>query len=323
MPTCYIGVETYGKPSATQGSIANSNAIHPVCALQTDAPQINRYLKMISRIDQSCQQLMIPGYLNFLAPTIVENLIRLGKDHDGGYVITASSAKKTEYLISMGIAEDWSFEANFITFNPRLKIHGYDHTISKKVFFKNIVYEIIMLIARKSSLKIIRNKLHVYFSYLAFFSENAIHFPERINHRQEADYDVTIDKVFSRVDSDKVFVKIDIEGSEYLIIDDLLQFRSKIIGMALEFHNIGPLRLLFNESIKKLTEHYEIIHLHANNIGEICTDGFPETMEITLIRKEFCCGTVKRNILPVQGIDAPNDPSKPDYKLIFNLQDPD
>ena len=40
-------------------------------------------------------------------------LIRLGRSNDGGYLIGKNSINNSEYLISMGLDLDWSFEEDF------------------------------------------------------------------------------------------------------------------------------------------------------------------------------------------------------------------
>ncbi len=40
------------------------------------------------------------------------DLVRVGKDNDGGYLICKKSLKETEYLLSFGISDDFSFEEN-------------------------------------------------------------------------------------------------------------------------------------------------------------------------------------------------------------------
>ena len=41
-------------------------------------------------------------------------LIRLGKDNDGGYIVNKHDVDKTDLLISFGIGNDWSFEKVFL-----------------------------------------------------------------------------------------------------------------------------------------------------------------------------------------------------------------
>ena len=43
------------------------------------------------------------------------DLIRLGRNNDGGYLVEKNSIKNSKTLISFGIGNDWSFEAHFKT----------------------------------------------------------------------------------------------------------------------------------------------------------------------------------------------------------------
>lgn len=259
----------------------------------------------------------IPTELNFLAPIILDDLIRIGGANDGGYIVPKSVLEKTEFLLSLGVGENWSFDKDFLSINQNLKIHAYDHTVSQKKFIKNIAHSVISLLFVKSTLTEVFDKVKLFLSYKNFFSKSAKHFQERINHRKETNYDATVQMVFDRIDSNNIFVKMDIEGSEYLVIDDLLKHTPNIIGLAIEFHNTEPLRLIFADAIKKIQCHYEIIHLHANNYGHVGMDGLPETLELTFVKKEFCTGKERRSALPID-LDEPNNPSKEDYRIIFN-----
>src|ERR1700677_4119837 len=87
---------------------------------------------------QSFDHLVIPSSLSFIAPTRVDSLIRVGKAHDGGYVIPESSIKETECLVSFGIEEDWSFDEHFVRLNPGVTIHAYDHTVSRQALLRSV-----------------------------------------------------------------------------------------------------------------------------------------------------------------------------------------
>lgn len=263
--------------------------------------------------------LRIPSQLNFLAPTIFDDLIRLGGKNDGGYIVPKLILKETEFLISMGINDNWSFDAHFLSLNPNLKIHAYDHTISKNTFIKKIVFSVIKLFLGKSNFKEVLHRIKLFQSYKTFFTGNVKHFRERIHNRKDNNQDATIQTIFNRIDSEKVFVKMDIEGSEYRVIDDLLEHSSKIVGMVIEFHDTDPLRSIFNNAVRKLQDYYEIVHLHANNYGPVAFDGVPEALEITFVKKVFCRHTDKRSKLPIKDLDEPNDPTKADYTLTFSF----
>ena len=59
------------------------------------------------------------------------------------------------------------------------------------------------------------------------------------------------------------FLKIDIEGSEYRILEDLIKLQNEISGLVIELHDID----LFQDKIKYFISKFklELIHIHANN----------------------------------------------------------
>ena len=65
------------------------------------------------------------------------DLIRLGKNNDGGYLIERDSIKGVKSLISMGISIDWSFEKDFKDINE-VPINAYDHKINSYFWFRFI-----------------------------------------------------------------------------------------------------------------------------------------------------------------------------------------
>ena len=81
-----------------------------------------------------------------LQPFYCPDLIRLGKDNDGGYLVNKLDVEKTKGLLSFGIGNDISFEEDFTKLN-KCPIDAYDGTIentnkffsgNKKFYNKNI-----------------------------------------------------------------------------------------------------------------------------------------------------------------------------------------
>lgn len=62
-------------------------------------------------------------------PYHCKDIIRLGKDNDGGYLINEKDIHKTQNLMTFGIGEDVSFEKMFIDQNEYCDLYGYDSTI--------------------------------------------------------------------------------------------------------------------------------------------------------------------------------------------------
>ena len=47
----------------------------------------------------------------------VNDLIRLGRNEDGGYIVSESIIKSSNYLLAFGMGADWSFEEDFLKLN--------------------------------------------------------------------------------------------------------------------------------------------------------------------------------------------------------------
>lgn len=255
--------------------------------------------------------------MSFIAPTVIDDLTRIGKLHDGGYVIPKSVVEEAEFLLSFGINEDWSFEQHFRKLHRNLPIHAYDHTISEKRFRHLLLVLTRNFCLGRGSAREMEFAIRLYWSYVTFFRGKVWHYQERIAGRAELAGDVTLGKVFERTKARRIFLKIDIEGSEYEIIDDIVRHADRIIGLVVEFHNTALLRSEFSEAVKKLQSRFEIVHVHGNNYRGAAADNVPEVLEITFLEKSMCIGKGKRASLPLPGLDSPNNPNAPEFSLTF------
>ena len=52
-------------------------------------------------------------------------LLRFGKNNDGGYLIEQESLKKANSLLSFGMGYDWSFEKDFFNYKKKILIFMY------------------------------------------------------------------------------------------------------------------------------------------------------------------------------------------------------
>jgi len=261
----------------------------------------------------------VPKELNFLLPVMGEELLRVGNNRDGGYIIPKRITNVVSYLISCGINDDWTFEEELKTLNPEIIIHAYDHTVSSKIFRKNFLKQIRKFLKGKCQFKTIVEKYHVLKNYNNFFLESAKHYKERVFLPRLEKDDADFEKIFSRLEpAEEVLLKIDIEGGEYRIIDDIVRYQSRVNCIIIEFHDIGVFRATFIESVEKLKCFFDVVHFHVNNAGRLCMDGFPDALEITFSKKGFFPIKGYRKLLPIDGLDYPNIPSRTDYKISFN-----
>jgi len=97
-------------------------------------------------------------------------LIRLGKSNDGGYLIGKNSIKNSEYLISMGLDLDWSFEGDFKKRNNKLNVLCFDDKLDKKFIFKNIVIQFLFILFNQN-FKFLISLIKNYFNFSIFLKK--------------------------------------------------------------------------------------------------------------------------------------------------------
>src|SRR3989442_482738 len=81
---------------------------------------------------QGCIQTSLDGF----KPKFLSDLIRVGARCDGGYVLNERAVLHSQYLMSFGVNDDWSFELDFLNRKPDVKVFCFDHSVSKSVFLK-------------------------------------------------------------------------------------------------------------------------------------------------------------------------------------------
>jgi hypothetical protein len=264
---------------------------------------------------------VLPKALQALRPVVIDDLVRLGAPHDGGYVLPRSGVLVADALLSFGVGTEWSFEDDATQLNPNLCVHAYDHTITEKAVLDMLVST--WETQAESGLPGILARLKQCQSYNEFFRGANNHFRERIVHHAKHPAEATVHNAMLRLGRRPyVILKMDIEGDEYEVIDDILEYRNRIVVIVAEFHHTHSQRETFLRSVARIRERYAVVHLHGNNWAGQAPDGLPHLLEITFLRKDLCTGSSRRSRLPVSGLDFPNVPDRPDVELVFEEIDP-
>jgi hypothetical protein len=214
---------------------------------------------------------------------------RLGVSYDGGYIIGILNGTY-DFYISAGVSNEESFSRDFIDLYNlnRNNCAAFDGTIT------NYPYQ--------------------YTKRIFFYKRNIS------KHEDANNSNLTY---FTSYCND-IFLKMDIEGSEYewilsLTTDQIKKFKQIVI----EFHGINDDSWGINltdkiECLRKLTETHYPIHIHGNNHGPL-TENIPDTIEVTYVRKDLFENEPNLNVnpLPFHGLDFPNNELKEDYDLNF------
>ena len=264
--------------------------------------------------------MIIKSKYNFLKPYKVKKLIRLGRNFDGGYLICSDALKYCENLITLGVGDDISFEKDFDKKVKPKKIFLYDYTVNHQLFLMIILKYFRRLITFRTRMNNFMYSIINYLNYIKFANQqNVSLFKLRVVKKVTKNFDTTMNRVFKKIDSNKNLLKIDIEGGEYEIIDEIIRYNSKINILIIEFHLINKKSKLFIESVKKLKKKFDIIHLHANNY--IPLDNYKDIFdvcEITLTNKSINKYKDRYRLnFPINNIDYECFPSRKKISFSF------
>jgi len=252
-----------------------------------------------------------PATLEYLRVVEVPDLIRLGSKYDGGYVVPRSCVIESDMLLSFGISSDWNFEKDFHGLNRAAPIHAYDHTVSQKIFGRRAFVALLRALAKRTSFADFFGE----WKTLSDWKKTAgimNHHQRRVSNRAGHPIDITIDEIFEEAkDKKKVFIKMDIEGSEYRTLPKVLRYSDQIAFMVVEFHDSEALRLTFEAIISQIRQEFEIVHIHGNNFGEPAVDGLPDSLEISFLHKSLIPrSSAHRRSIYLENLDAPCNPDK-------------
>ena len=259
--------------------------------------------------------------LNYLAPIQLKSLIRVGNKRDGGYVLEKHSLKKINFLLSFGLANNFTFEKNFLKLNSESEILIYDHTVNKKKFFLDFIKSIKRMIYFKSNITNIKKKYSELIDYINLIKNPKInHYQIKVSNKNTK-LQNNLDKIFYKIKSKKILLSIDIEGDEYKILKSINKYHQSIHLLVVEFHQLNKNRVNFEKIIKLLKKKFDIIHIHGNNYTSVCDDGLPVTLEITFRNKVLYPVKIIRYVkkFPIKNLDYPNLENKNDIKFIFNI----
>ena len=230
--------------------------------------------------------------LNFFKVYHVENKVRLGNKHDGGYVIADNIGNYDCYL-SAGIGGDESFSNEFLKKNNVINSGAFQYDIEKLP--------------------------HNFPKKLKFYKRNI----SDISDDKNANLKFFINNY------DNIFLKMDIEGDEFLwfnslTFDDLSKFKQFVI----EFHDINVDSVKYSlktklEVFEKISQSHYLIHAHGNNYPipptfNIEGKNIPKVIELTYVRKNIIQNPILNSQnLPHANLDYPCNNHLLDIPLNF------
>jgi hypothetical protein len=222
------------------------------------------------------------------------SLRRIGRDHDGGYVVPELAMQHANAVMGYGISDDISFEESAATIYHKPSF-GFDGTCPPVR---------------------IQNKL------CQFIPQNIIGdqlLKNYIGSIHSASFDQQIMNL--GLTDQKLFVKMDIEGNEYTTMPDILRHASCITGIVLEIHFwedshvVSALQLM-----KAIDQNFVLIHVHGNNaslryfVTKHALGNIPRVLELSYINRKLVHSyALSSDQSHPTCLDMPNAPGIPDY----------
>jgi hypothetical protein len=263
-----------------------------------------------------------PKLMELIRPLQLDDMIRLGRLNDGGYVISARCLNVTRHLISGGYGNDWSFEKSFLQKSNLKSVIILDYSINYRILAFSIIREIRngikqlkfpkrLIFCFKDLIKFILLRLNPKVSYLC---EKLIGFDDVSDSRG-----MSLERLFSGINSPNgIFLKIDIEGSEYEVLDKLDLFSESLVGAVIEFHEVDSNNMHFMKLIQKLKQFFYIVNVHFNNYSMTNAQGFPTAIEISFIHKRFVSENLRNASIIPSRLDQPNNPKVVDFSYAYS-----
>jgi hypothetical protein len=257
-----------------------------------------------------------------LQPVECGELVRLGADRDGGYVVPRAAIGAADVLLSFGLSANWEFEKAFLAARRaqgrELLIHAYDHTVDARSLR---VYRL------KSLAHFLRTGRRDFWDaarraggYRAFFDgRRATHFKERVA-RDSGPGRVSLDAIMERIPAGmRAFLSMDIEGDEYRVGDALPKHAARFGGIGVEFHDLDLQWDRFIAIHEALAASFVVAHVHINNVQGLGPGGRPILLEVTYLARSLAPGAAIASTrqYPLSGLDHANAADLPDFRLEF------
>lgn len=164
-------------------------------------------------------------------------LVRIGRDYDGGYVVPEYALSVSDALFGYGISTDASFEEHF---SKIYKKPSYGFDCGSKYVSK-----------------------HPLFTFISeCLGDDSTLYRSQNSSKKFSSYSTQLDNLGLK--NKNVFIKMDIESGEYMVLHDILKYHSNdITGIALELHLTNFTKAL--DLLAALSKQFCLVHLHCNN----------------------------------------------------------
>jgi hypothetical protein len=261
-------------------------------------------------------------------PVVTGPLVRLGARRDGGYVVDARSVQKATILMSAGIGYEWSFEEAFLSRGgPPVSLVACDASVSPRRFLlralRRLAAAALSPTRARERLTSARWNIERARAFRRFFQGPGRTFHRKFLGPRASGRALAIGDLLDRLPTGPghhVFVKLDVEGDEYDIVPEMVSRAPLLAGLVIEWHALDHRWGVFTRCLDALRERFDVVHVHGNNYRPLIPGtSVPAVLEMSFAHKALAGGPPlpSRATYPIEGLDWPCNPARPDYPLTF------
>ncbi len=222
-------------------------------------------------------------------------------------------------LLSFGLSDEWGFEREFWERTGAPTI-CYDPTVNARFWFKRsitCIYRGILALDPKAMAKALK-----FIEYMRFFYSSGDQAPKHIRKYIGYRGSHTVDLNGARAESAisiPFFLKVDIEGSEYRILDQIAHSKHELTGLAIEFHDVDLHEQRIVNFIDAISDVLVVVHFHANSHTVVEPNGRALAIELTFMNRELLREgeTLLHQSLPIAALDYANLPGEAEANVSF------
>jgi hypothetical protein len=223
-------------------------------------------------------------------------------------VLPRAALGRARRLVSMGLNDDWSFESDYLDATQG-SVLCFDHTVDGEFWAEKTL---------KNVLRRRWGKVGDVRRYRSFFAR-----PDAEHRRTMVGFDrpgsVSLRTILAEVGDVELGLKIDIEGWEYRLLDQLVEHQRRFAFVVLEFHDVDLMADRITRFLDAADE-LAVVWVHANNFAGHDEQGDPIVVEISLAARRHLDGAGPTEPTTDGNADqhtSPNDPTAPELVLRF------
>lgn len=207
----------------------------------------------------------------------LSHVIRIGAVRDGGYFVTKRLVENSDFLISGGISYNVAFEKDFWDINRKAKLIMIDGSFN---IFTYLLRPFYWMIFKRSFLMKIGGLID-----MLFLKKKAVFLKKYLGP------DFSLNQIFDVYIAQEMkgYLKLDIEGSEYDLLSDIILLQNRLTGFSIEFHDVPNHIPEINNFISKFR--MSAIGININEEGGLSAANIPNVIELCFAAELYVAAT--------------------------------